>query len=204
MIKDKYYKLITLFFLILALAHFVVTITIGPRFMLLWFCYLTTILFIIGSYLKNNFIISTVVTSMFIVHLIWIQDTASYLIFGRLNVGIMTYLFDIGRASFFTTFYHFFLLIIPILLIFDMKKFHKLSWLGASAFFFIASILTLIFTKSDINCVRGTCEYGIFNFLTIAYASPLPPFMINWLAMTIIIFIPTHLFFRKVVKWVSK
>ena len=206
-LNKKHYILLSIFFFILGIANVSASLLGEYYFGILWFCSLTVWLFTLGLYLRNNFLLSTILTASFFLELLWTIDVISYLTLGRLTIGIAEYLFTISPARFIITFYHLFLFIVPMLVVFDQKKFHKFSWAGASAFLLIVSIITLLLTKANINCVRSTCELGLFDFFNKAIAnlsSVIPLFIVHWFLVTIIVFIPTHYLFKYLIEWISK
>ncbi len=206
MMSEKRFKLLSLLFLILGLTNLIAILLTAPYFTVFWFCSMTVWLFALGLYFRNNFLISSVVTASFIIELIWVIDMASFLLTGDLAFGVAQYLLEASLSRLIITFYHLFLLITPILIVFNMSKFHKYSWAGASAFLFLVSIITLLTTSTNINCVRQTCELGIFNGLkSITEALPfIPTFITHWFFITLIVFMPTHYMFRKIKKWIEK
>jgi len=198
--NNIHFKLLALFFFTIAIFHFSLSIYEGTLIAFLWFCVTVLILFAIGLYYKNILILSSVVTSSFLIELLWTIDIISFSLTGKLIVGIATYLYYIPSIRYILTFYHLFLFVIPIYIIFMLKDFHKYSWIFSSIHLFAVSILTLALTKFNINCVRDVCELGIFNFIYAIKPTILPFFIFSWLALTLIVFIPTHLLFYFIIR----
>jgi|GEM_PF-1048634 len=204
----KNHKLIALIFLIISLINLALSFYELYPPAIIWFCSATIWLFIIGIYFKNDFLISSTVTASFVIETLWLIDYTSFLFLGRLTIGMGEYLLTSSTARIIVTSYHLIILIVPILTIFELKRFNKYSWLGASLYFFLISIITLLIANpnANLNCVFRTCQLpfnileGLNQFLLIY----LPPFIIHWLFMTLVIFIPTHFFFKKIINWIKK
>ena len=207
MLDKKYYKALSLFFVILFILNVIVSRRQGNIANILWFCSFNTILFAIALYRQDNFLVSTVVTASFFLQTLWVIDITSYFIYGRLAIGTAGYIIGAPLSRLFLTFYHFLLLVVPILIAFDMKKFHKKSWIGASVFLLFTFVVTLLLTSQNINCVRSNCVADVFIFLKtpVEYLTSLfPALIVHWLVLTILVFIPTNIFFNYVVKWINK
>lgn len=174
----------------------------------LWFCSTTIWFFALGLFLKNDFIISSTLTASFFIEFIWTLDYVSFIITGNLLVGIAEYLLSASDLRMIATLYHLAMFIFPIIAVFEIKKLHKYSWIGASGYLAFIFVLTLILTKpgANMNCVYRPCPIGIFDFLSTfyQYLAQIPIFIIHWAFLTIAIFIPTHYIFKKIVNWVVK
>lgn len=175
---------------------------------ILWFCSTTVWLFALGLYFRNDLLISSTVTASFVIEFLWTIDYLSFFLTGNLTIGIAEYLLTTNAFRIIITAYHLVMLVVPIMTIFELKKFHKHSWAGASVYFLVISTLTLILTKpnANLNCVFKTCSLGVLSFLekiNELLLGLMPPIIIHWLFLTVIVFIPTHFAFRAIVKWVS-
>jgi len=205
--KQKYYKILSALFVAIILVNLLVSFYLNNWSNILWFCSFTAALFALGLYTNNNFLLSTSVTAAFFFQTLWVIEMTSYLLFGKLILGTATYLLEIAPIRFFITFYHLLLLIIPIWVIFEKGKIHRLSWLGASLLFFIASVSVLVLaTESGVNCVNQNCNLGVFNGLS-DYLSTnfsfIPFFVINWIVLSLIVFIPTHFLFSFILRFMK-
>lgn len=203
MLNKKYYTIAGIIFILLFFLNAYVHVQADNYEQILWLCSFTTLLLAIGLLTRNNLILSSTLAVSLVLQTIWVIDVTSLLIFGRFVTGTAGYLTTATSVRFFLTFYHVFLWIVPVFAILDTQKFHKYSWIGASVFFFIVSLITLSLTELNVNCVRQSCIFGFYEFLrpiTGTLSSFLPSFVINWLILTLIVFIPTHLIFRAIVK----
>lgn len=208
-LKKIHYRIISIFFLLLGLTVFLFRLNEGAPGAIFWLCPASVFLFAIGLYFMNNFLISSALTSSFALNFVWTADFISFLLTGNPAIGVVQYLPYATPLEIAITTYHLFILIFPAFVIFKMKKMHKYSWFGASIFLLLLSIVSLIITNptGNINCAHKTCFLGIFDFLNPIndiIVKFIPPLVIHWLFITIIVFIPTHFFFRKIVAWVSK
>ena len=206
-LKNKHYVFLGVLFLLIAIANFLVAYYDFSPYSFLWFCSAVLLLFSLGLFLKSSLLISGTVTASFLIEFLWTTDMISFLLRKKLAVGIAMYLFEAGDLRFIITFYHLFLLIVPILIVFNMKKFHKYSWIAASVYFLLISVITVNLTSSNVNCVQNICNLGVFNFLKLlntGLIANFPAYIFNWVFITIILFMPTHYLFRYIVDWVSK
>lgn len=200
-------QFIGIFFIFLGIFNFIVSYQEGSPEGILWICSATIFLFAFGVLNGNNLAISSAITASFLFNLIWTIDYIGFLLVGKLPIGIAVYLLTSEKLRIIATSYHFFMLIIPLLIIFKNKEYPQFSWIGASTFLLIISIISL-FTKNwlNINCVHESCELGIFSFLEPIkniLLTILPLFIIQWGFMTLVVFIPTHIFFRKITAWIN-
>ena len=193
--SDKtFLRMLSLFFGLMALGNIIVAFYNGNLTNLLWFCNTVLIIFAIGLYYRNLMILSSVLTSSLVIEFLWTIDVISFSLTGNLLIGIANYLNSVSLIGYIMTFYHLFLFVIPICVIFFIKKFHKLSWVFSSFHLLIVFILTKILTNSNINCVRDYCNIGIFQPLYLLKPIMAPFFIFHWIIITILVFIPTHLF----------
>ena len=193
--KDKYLKILSLIFLLIFIFHLSLSIYEGEPRASLWFCATLLIVFAFGLYYKNTLILSSVVVSAFVIEFLWTIDIISYTLSRKLVLGILPYLYDISLMRFIITYYHILLLIVPIIIIiFSLKKFHKHAWIFSSFHLLIVFIISII-TKAEFNCIKKSCELGIFNFVYVLRPEFLPYFIFHWLGLTIVIFIPTNILF---------
>lgn len=205
---ERKYLISGLILLFLGVLNLIASSLEGVAAGILWLCPASLFLAGIGILKKDNFLISSSLTASFLLNFIWAMDYISFMLTGTLVTGIASFLPYASPLRLFVTSYHLFLLFIPVFIIFEEKKFHKMSWLGASVFLLVLSVLSL-FTKkfTNVNCVHEICDLGIFTFLEPVRSGLIqfiPSFIVQWLFMTIVIFIPTHFFFRAVVAWASK
>tara|TARA_Y100000034_G_C6772007_1_gene344432 strand:- start:131 stop:838 length:708 start_codon:yes stop_codon:yes gene_type:complete len=193
-------KILGIFFLLLFLFKLIQNIYANAPRTSLWFCTTFLLIIFIGLYFNNLLILSSSIVSLFIIETLWVIDLIYFSFSGKLIIGIASYLFTLSPSEYILTFYHFFSLLIPIYIVFSVKKFHKNAWILSSLHLLILSILTISLTKVNINCVRSACEMGIFNFLYYLKPPWLPFIFFQWIGITLIIFIPTNLLFNKLIK----
>ena len=196
----KQFFVLSVIFTLLAIARLILALTEGPISTLLWFCVTILFLFPIGLYFKNKLIISSVITSGFILNLALSIEVISYSLTGKILLGIGTYLNDLSPLGHLITFYHLFLVIGPIYIIFLMKDFHKYSWIFSSFHFLIISLATFFLTNFSENCVRAPCELGFFNLIYAIKPVLIPFFIFHWILITLIILIPTNIIFYYIIK----
>lgn len=192
--KRTYYILAT-FLLLVFVLRFLDSLLNSSMQDFWWFCVMNLLLLVIGLYLRSNLLISSVATSMFLLELLWLGDITSFILTKKLLFGVAGYLFDARPFEFALTFYHLFLLIIPIYVVFKERKFHRLSWVFSSSFFFVVALLTLLLSSGNVNCVRDVCDIGIFSFIYALKPATIPYFIVTWLFNTLVIYIPTHYLF---------
>lgn len=205
MMHKKIYFYLGCFVLFLAIFNVYVSIVYEESlFGWLWFCSLSLWIFGFALIFRNNFLVSSVLTGTFLINLVWAFDIISFLFTGKLIFGVAQYLVGAEKIRIFTTLYHFAILFLPPFIIFDMEKFQRKSWLGASAIFLLSSIVALFVGSNVINCTKG-CRLGVFeaispiNFLV---NLGLPYFIVNTLVITIFVFIPTQILFNYITNWV--
>ena len=200
--KHHFYVILAIIFTLLVVIHAVLAFVGNYPIMLFWYCYALVVVFTLGLWLKNNFLISTTVVGSFVINFLWLQDFLSLVFFKKLSVGLYTYLFGMTVASFFMTFYHGVMLFLSLYVLFKQEKVHTYAWAGAGITLLIISIFTYLSGHVDVNCVKGTCDLGIFEPLTFLYSLSVYPFFINVLFMTVVIFIPTTIVLKLVFRWV--
>src|SRR3989344_7633638 len=161
--RKQTYNLLAILFIILTIIQLTAAIIENEYDTLLNFCFILAIIFIIALFKKNDFLFSTIVTASFFINTLWLIDMTSFLIFNKLTIGVGEYLFEATTIRFISTFYHLFILTIPLIVVFDRAKFHKYSWLGASLFLFVTLAISSLFTNMSLNCSRGDCAVGIFT-----------------------------------------
>ncbi len=202
--SERYFRICAGVLLIIALIHLGILLVQHDYPSLFWFCYHVLIVLIIGLFFRNNFLLSTAVTATFVISILWIIDILSFSISGELSIGIFTYLLGLNAIKLLNTAYHFLILPVSILAVFSMKQFHKHSWIGASALILISFLLSFFLASNNTNCVNAECNLGVLSPLNFLYNTIIPPFVINWIFMTFVVFIPTHFFFRKILIWIRK
>lgn len=162
----------------------------------LWFCFFNLALLTFALYTENNFLLSTVLTSSFILSGVYTIDLISFTFSGKLIFGVANHLPYANILDQITTYYHIFLLAIPIYILHKKKTFHPKSWIFSSLSLLIVSLITAYIFKSNINCAITACDIGIFNFIYNIKPTWTPLVLFNWLATTIILFIPTNYLFH--------
>ena len=167
---------------------------------LFWFCVANLFLLVLGLYLRSNFLISSVVVSSFITETFWLFDVISFLIWKKLFFGVAGYLFFLRPLEFILTFYHIFLLVVPLYIVFKERNFHKYAWIFSSFYFFVIALLSLSLPGHNVNCVRALCEMGVFDFLDVLNTGIMPVFVLTWLFNTLVLFIPINYLFYYLVK----
>lgn len=203
MLKKRYYIGGGIFFIALFIFNVYVHSQSNNYEQILWFCSFTTLLLAIALITRNNFLASTIVTAALVLETLWVIDVTSLLLFGHLALGTAGYITTVPTIRFFLTFYHFLLWIVPVFIVLDMERFHKYSWLGAIGFFSLISVVTLLLTDMNVNCVQSPCIFGFYEFLrpvVEALGNYLPLFIVNLLVLSIVVFIPTHFLFRWIVR----
>lgn len=198
--KEKYLWILASLFLLFALSNILLDIYEDVSGEFLWFCINITLIFSIGLFYKNKLLISSTLTSAFLIEILWAIDVSSFLITGSPLIGVFDYFSEISNLRMIQTFYHLFLLIVPLYVIIRIKEFHKFSWAFSSFHFLLVSILTLFLTNSNVNCVRSACSPGALNQIYALKPAFLPLLMFNWITLSLFVFIPTHIFFYYLIK----
>jgi hypothetical protein len=201
--KKVTFWLLAAAFTVLWVLNLVTSLYEGEYFSLIWFCSVTLTCFVIGLYLQNDFLLSTVAVASLVIEFLWTTDIVGYLVFGNLPLGIASYITEASQLRFIATGYHFLLLIIPLYVVLQ-RGLHRYAWIGASALLLLTFILTPLFTRANINCVKNLCELGVFGFFTplmMFAAKSIPPMFIHWFFVTLLVFVPTHLILKYVAKW---
>jgi hypothetical protein len=192
-----------IFFLLLFLAHLIVSLQLGLLERSLWFCATVMLTFGIGLLINNDLLISSAVTSSILIEILWAIDMGSYLITNKLAIGIVTYVSTASSAEMILTFYHVFVLIVPVVFVFTRKKFHPYSWAASSVHLLIVLLITFFVAHTGVNCVNVVCSFGIFTPLYGLKPLWLPHVLFLWLVASVVMFGPVHLIFYKVVNGIA-
>lgn len=207
MLSNTQFRILSVFFFLLALSNIVIAIYTARIHNLLWFCFFVLLLFTAGLALKNTFMISTVVTSTFLISIVWSIDVLSYFVLDRFIFGATGYIAESGILALLATMYHFIVLFVSVFISLSIGKFHKHSWIGASLFAFFVFVITRVLTSHNVNCVHNSCSLiliGRLKDLADIVSNYIPHWIINWVYLTLVVFIPTHYFFRIVIRWINK
>jgi len=200
--EDKNFKFLGLAFIAFYLFYVGLSIYDGVPELSLWFCITSALLFGIGLYYKNTLLLSATVVSSFIINLPLAIDLISYSLTGTLVIGSGSYVIALSPLRYIMTFYHIFLLVLPVYVIFLVKDFHKYAWLFSTLHYFLLSVLTLLVTTPEnfVNFVLGPASLGIFNFMYALKLNQIPYFVFNWIFVSVFIFLTTHIVFMLIVK----
>lgn len=156
---------------------------------LLWFCFINLLLLATGLFLRSAFLISSAAISSLVLEFLWLIDLI-VLIFGGSFTGSAAYLLSEQPLSFILTFYHIFLLIIPLVILKKEKNFRWKALILSSLLLLFISLITLP-TGSNINCVRELCGSEYLSGIYSVQPQWMPTFIFHWLFLTFIIFTPT-------------
>lgn len=155
------FKILGIFFVILALIAYFNAIRFEGTAGFLWFSYTALLLIGIGILYKKPQLIASQLNIILIPYIVWNIDFFSILIFSQSIFGITEYFFAPGRplTSQIITLQHIF--IVPISLIFlyynklESKNFWKISAIQVT-FFYILGIL-IGGAQNNVNCIFENC-----------------------------------------------
>ena len=200
--EDKHFKYLGIGFILFYFLVFILNIYEGSSQLSLWFCITIVLIFGIGLYYKNLLLLSATVTSSFLINLLLSIDLISYSITGNIIFGMGQYILVLSPLRYAITFYHLFLLVVPVYVILILKKFHNKAWIFSSIHYIVLSIVTLLITKPDagINFVRRPASIGFFDFVYYLKPGFIPYFIHNWILMTVFVFISIQIVFYLIMK----
>lgn len=172
---------------------------LGEWSLIFWFCFLNLILLAVGLYFRSLLLVSVAAVSSLITGIAASVDVLSFTFFGKQVFGVAGYLIESTLAAHVLTFYHLFLVIIPLYVLLKERKFYENSWIYSSLFLLLVFIVSLIFSEGNVNCVRDFCEVGIFNVFRFLKPEFMPFWIFHWLSYSLVVFIPSYFILKAVV-----
>jgi len=167
--------------------------------LIFWFCFLNLVLLAVGLYFRSVRMVSVVGVGSLITGIVASVDVLVFTFLGKMVFGVAGYLMESSVIAHVLTFYHLFLVVVPLYVLMKEKKFGECSWVWSSVFFLAVSLGSLIFTKGNANCVREFCDIGVFSLFYFLKPEFLPLCVFYWVGFTVIIFIPSYWIFRGLV-----
>ncbi|MCX6746536.1 MAG: hypothetical protein NTU63_00175 [Candidatus Pacearchaeota archaeon] len=175
---EKKEKIINIITAILCLTFVLVIMKFllaGESYLLLWVCYITLFIIIIGLLKRNPYLILSQVIILLIPDLFWTFDFL-YLVFaGHTLIDLALYFPAQTLLQKIVSLQHLYTVPLSIFAIYlmKMKKNYKvlLASLGEIVLIFFLTLLLVPEGKTDINCVRFTCLNINLNFL---------PYYLSW------------------------
>lgn len=159
----------------------------------LWFCNTIIILMAIGLWLNNKAILSSAAISYLLFGIVWALDIVSWLITGSFFLNIIIYFASSTPLLKIVTSYHLLLLAISLWFIIKEKKIHRHAWIISSFHLLAISIITMYATNANVNCVHEICNLGKLSFIYSLRPSFVPLVIFNWVAFTVVGFIPVQI-----------
>ncbi|BCX46819.1 hypothetical protein HAHE_07270 [Haloferula helveola] len=196
--QDRSFFVWGVVFLVFHAFYCVTAIATGTPQSCLWFCVTLVLLFGIGLITENVLLVSSVVSSGFFLNLPLVIDLLAHRFAGKILIGSGAYVLDLTPFGYAVTFYHVFLLSVPVWAVFRLRRFDRWAWAVSSGHYLALSLLTLalVDASSDVNYVREATD------LAGAYAMKpegMPYWLFHWLMMTFVLILPGHVLFRVLV-----
>ncbi len=158
--QKKIFIYIGLFLLLHLILLVIDRINYNIIFNLLWVSHFALLTSSIGFILRNNFILSGSLISVFIVHLVWVIDLIGLIIMGSSPTGYTSYLLDLSLYRKFLSFHHIYLSPLLLWALWKQKRISKYGWIFAAFLFGILSLIVFIFVSKDynVNCANYICD----------------------------------------------
>ena len=165
----------------------------------LWFCDVALIVTLIGMWMNSKFLISTQAVAIVFPQFLWCADFFFNMAFGRPMIGLATYMFDpeislfVRGLSLFHGWLPFLLLWLVLHMGYDQK-----AWKTQIGFCW-AVVLTVFFALPGPTTLAGNVD-KVFGWGETAQTvmHPVAWLGIVMLAYPLLVYIPSHLVFRKV------
>ena len=137
---------------------------------LLWISHVALLLGASGLWLGSERATATALTSIFVVHVVWVGDCIAWLTTGSFPLGVTGYMADADVWTWLAAAHHAFLAPVLIIVLWRRRSFPVVSWLAATALFLVLTVTSRAVSSPAAN-VNYT--YGVFGRIDCA---PL-----NWL-----------------------
>lgn len=154
------------------LLHFAVVFGVKVAFdisgEILWMSHVSLLLAGLGLLLQTPLLVTTALTTSFVLHSFWLIDALWWMAFGTFPMGITTYLETAGLWTWVATSHHFYLVPLLLIIVARLRKFPPETLLASVAVFLILTILSRFLDPArNINYafgVKTTLDSAFLNW----------------------------------------
>ena len=168
----------------------------GPQNQL-WMCDVAGIVVLFGLWRESPLLLSSQAAGVLIVQIVWSADFLGALLCGRHLVGGTVYMFDTSlplllRAM---SLFH---LVMPALLIWSLRRtgYHRSGWVVQTLLIWVLLPVTFLVTEPQLNINWLWRPFGVHQ----DYVPPSGVFLVMMLAYPLVLFYPTHLVLRRLLR----